>query len=103
MPLFRLRNGKMSAALKNLNIRDARNVKQQLPSKKPMAVISSNAYRKNRRRFGARTAISRLPNWPRPAGSVAAVSQIENNKRKPGIDLLVKLARALECDMENII
>ena len=35
--------------------------------------------------------------------SVAAVSQIENNKRKTSIDLLVKLARALECDMENII
>ncbi|HQM44589.1 MAG TPA: helix-turn-helix transcriptional regulator [Smithellaceae bacterium] len=35
--------------------------------------------------------------------SVAALSQIENNKRAPSVDLLVKLARALDCDMEDII
>ena len=35
--------------------------------------------------------------------SVAAISQIENNKRSPSVDLLVKLAKALGCDMEDII
>jgi DNA-binding XRE family transcriptional regulator len=35
--------------------------------------------------------------------SIAAISQIENDKRTPSFDLLVKPARALDCDMEDII
>jgi DNA-binding XRE family transcriptional regulator len=35
--------------------------------------------------------------------SVSAISQIENDKRAPSVDLLVKLARSLDCDMEDII
>jgi len=35
--------------------------------------------------------------------SVAAISQIENGKRTPSVDLLVKLSRALDCDMEDIV
>lgn len=35
--------------------------------------------------------------------TVSAISQIENSKRTPSVDLLIKLARALECDMEDLI
>ncbi|MDA8164748.1 MAG: helix-turn-helix transcriptional regulator [Desulfobacteraceae bacterium] len=35
--------------------------------------------------------------------SRAALSQIENGKRSPSVELLVKLARALSCDMEDLI
>jgi DNA-binding XRE family transcriptional regulator len=35
--------------------------------------------------------------------SVAAISQIENGKRTPSVDLLMKLAKALNCDMEDLI
>jgi mRNA-degrading endonuclease RelE of RelBE toxin-antitoxin system/DNA-binding XRE family transcriptional regulator len=35
--------------------------------------------------------------------SIPALSQIENDKRTPSVDLLVKLANALCCDMEDLI
>ena len=35
--------------------------------------------------------------------SIPALSQIENNKRTPSVDLLVKLSRALRCDMEELV
>jgi DNA-binding XRE family transcriptional regulator len=35
--------------------------------------------------------------------SVPAISQIENGKRTPSVDLLVKLAKALICDMEDLV
>ena len=35
--------------------------------------------------------------------TVSAISQIENSKRTPSVDLLIKLARALDCDMEDLI
>jgi DNA-binding XRE family transcriptional regulator/mRNA-degrading endonuclease RelE of RelBE toxin-antitoxin system len=35
--------------------------------------------------------------------SSAALSQIENGKRSPSVELLIKLARALACDMEDLI
>ena len=35
--------------------------------------------------------------------SIPALSQIENSKRAPSVDLLVKLSKALCCDMEDLI
>lgn len=35
--------------------------------------------------------------------SIPALSQIENRKRTPSVDLLVKLSKALCCDMEDLI
>jgi DNA-binding XRE family transcriptional regulator len=35
--------------------------------------------------------------------SIPAISQIENNKRTPSVDLLAKLSKALCCDMEDLI
>ena len=35
--------------------------------------------------------------------TISAISQIENGKRTPSVDLLVKLAKALDCDMEDLI
>ncbi|MEI6154519.1 MAG: helix-turn-helix transcriptional regulator [Deltaproteobacteria bacterium] len=35
--------------------------------------------------------------------SIPALSQIENGKRTPRVDLLIKLSKALRCDMEDII
>jgi DNA-binding XRE family transcriptional regulator len=35
--------------------------------------------------------------------SIPAISQIENGKRTPSVDLLVKLSKALCCDMEDLI
>ncbi len=35
--------------------------------------------------------------------TVSAISQIENSKRTPSVDLLAKLSKALDCDMEDII
>jgi len=35
--------------------------------------------------------------------SIPALSQIENSKRTPSVDLLVKLSKALCCDMEDLI
>jgi DNA-binding XRE family transcriptional regulator len=35
--------------------------------------------------------------------SIPALSQIENGKRAPSVDLLVKLSKALCCDMEDLI
>ena len=35
--------------------------------------------------------------------SIPAISQIENNKRTPSVDLLVKLSKALRCDMEDLV
>jgi DNA-binding XRE family transcriptional regulator len=35
--------------------------------------------------------------------SIPAISQIENNKRTPSVDLLVKLSKALSCDMEDLV
>jgi DNA-binding XRE family transcriptional regulator len=35
--------------------------------------------------------------------SVPALSQIENNKRTPGVVLLIKLSKALGCDMEDLV
>lgn len=35
--------------------------------------------------------------------SVPSLSQIENVKRSPSVELLVKLSRALGCDMEDLI
>lgn len=35
--------------------------------------------------------------------SIPALSQIENGKRTPSVDLLVKLSKALCCDMEDLI
>ncbi len=35
--------------------------------------------------------------------SVSAISQIESGKRKPSVELLVKLARALDCNLEDIL
>jgi DNA-binding XRE family transcriptional regulator len=35
--------------------------------------------------------------------SVPALSQIENGKRNPSVDLLVMLSKALCCDMEDLI
>jgi DNA-binding XRE family transcriptional regulator len=34
--------------------------------------------------------------------SAAALSQIENGKRSPSVDLLVKLSRFLGCDMDDL-
>ena len=34
--------------------------------------------------------------------SIPAISQIENNKRTPSVDLLVKLSKALCCEMEDL-
>jgi len=45
-----------------------------------------------------------LANLAKACGvSIAAISQIENDKRAPSVDLLVKLSRALNCDMEDIL
>jgi DNA-binding XRE family transcriptional regulator len=35
--------------------------------------------------------------------SIPAISQIENGKRMPSVDLLLKLSRALCCEMEDLI
>lgn len=35
--------------------------------------------------------------------SIPAISQIENDKRTPSVYLLVKLSKALNCDMEDLI
>ena len=35
--------------------------------------------------------------------SIPAISQIENDKRTPSVDLLLKLSNALCCEMEDII
>ena len=35
--------------------------------------------------------------------SIPAISQIENDKRTPSVDLLVKLSKALCCDMEDLV
>jgi DNA-binding XRE family transcriptional regulator len=35
--------------------------------------------------------------------SIPAISQIENDKRTPSVDLLVKLSKALCCDMEDLL
>ena len=35
--------------------------------------------------------------------SIPAISQIENGKRSPSVDLLAKLSKALCCDMEDLI
>jgi len=35
--------------------------------------------------------------------SIPALSQIENSKRAPSVELLVKLSKALCCDMEDLI
>ena len=35
--------------------------------------------------------------------SIPAISQIENAKRTPSVDLLVKLSKALSCDMEDLV
>jgi len=35
--------------------------------------------------------------------SIPALSQIENDKRTPSVDLLLKLSKALCCDMEDLI
>ena len=35
--------------------------------------------------------------------SIPAISQIENDKRTPSVDLLIKLSKALCCDMEDLI
>ena len=35
--------------------------------------------------------------------SIPALSQIENSKRAPSVDLLVKLSKTLCCDMEDLI
>ncbi|MEI6609035.1 MAG: helix-turn-helix transcriptional regulator [Deltaproteobacteria bacterium] len=34
--------------------------------------------------------------------SILAISQIENNKRTTSVDLLVKLSKALCCEMEDL-
>ena len=34
--------------------------------------------------------------------SIPAISQIENDKRTPSVDLLVKLSKALCCEMEDL-
>jgi len=35
--------------------------------------------------------------------SIPAISQIENDKRTPSVDLLIKLSKALCCDMEDLV
>jgi len=35
--------------------------------------------------------------------SIPAISQIENAKRTPSVDLLIKLSKALSCDMEDLV
>lgn len=35
--------------------------------------------------------------------SIPAISQVENGKRTPSVDLLVKLSKALRCEMEDIV
>mgnify|MGYP005845467069 CR=1 FL=1 len=35
--------------------------------------------------------------------SASALSQVEKGKRSPSVELLGKLARALECDMEDLV
>jgi len=35
--------------------------------------------------------------------SIPALSQIENDKRTPSVDLLLRLSKALCCDMEDLI
>ena len=35
--------------------------------------------------------------------SIPAISQIENGKRMPSVDLLLKLSQALSCEMEDLI
>ncbi len=35
--------------------------------------------------------------------SAAALSQVEQGKRSPSVELLGKLARALECDMDDLV
>jgi DNA-binding XRE family transcriptional regulator len=45
-----------------------------------------------------------LANLAKACGvSIPALSQIENSKRTPSVDLLVKLSKALCCDMEDLI
>jgi DNA-binding XRE family transcriptional regulator len=35
--------------------------------------------------------------------SIPAISQLENGKRTPRVDLLVKLSKALHCEMEDLV
>ncbi|HPM11437.1 MAG TPA: helix-turn-helix transcriptional regulator [Paludibacter sp.] len=35
--------------------------------------------------------------------SIPAISQVENGKRTPSVDLLVKLSKTLRCEMEDLV
>ncbi len=59
------------------------------------------AHSPSRWRPSARAAGSRRPSWPRLTGTTqSAVARLERGTRPPRLDTLLRIANALDCELE---
>ncbi len=99
---------KMVSLIEELeDIRDARNISAAIADGEetfPDNFVKRLSSGENRLKVWREYRKMTLANLAKGCGvTVSAISQIENSKRAPSVDLLIKLARALDCDMEDLI
>jgi DNA-binding XRE family transcriptional regulator len=89
------------------DIRDARNISSSIAAGEetfPDDFIKRLSSGENRLKVWREYRKLTLAKLAKACGvSIPAISQIENDKRTPSVDLLVKLSKALCCDMEDLI
>jgi len=89
------------------DIRDARNISSSIAAGEetfPDDFVKRLSSGENRLKVWREYRKLTLAKLAKACGvSIPAISQIENDKRTPSVDLLVKLSKALCCDMEDLI
>jgi DNA-binding XRE family transcriptional regulator len=89
------------------DIRDARNISSSIAAGEetfPDDFIKRLSSGENRLKVWREYRKLTLAKLAKACGvSIPAISQIENDKRTPSVNLLAKLSKALCCDMEDLI
>jgi DNA-binding XRE family transcriptional regulator len=89
------------------DVRDARNISAEIAAGEetfPDDFVKRLSYGESRLKIWREYRKLTLAKLAKACGvSIPAISQIENNKRTPSVDLLVKLSKTLCCDMEDLI
>jgi len=89
------------------DIRDARNISAAIAAGEetfPVDFVKRLSSGENRLKVWREYRKFTLAKLAKACGvSIPAISQIENDKRAPSVGLLVKLSKALNCDMEDLV
>jgi DNA-binding XRE family transcriptional regulator len=89
------------------DIRDARNISSSIAAGEetfPDDFVKRLSSGENRLKVWREYRKLTLAKLAKACGvSIPAISQIENDKRTPSVNLLAKLSKALCCDMEDLI